>query len=201
MTPTYVTLVRHGESVWNVIHRWQGQAPIPLTENGKKQAQRAAEYLVGVDRIYSSPNPRAYQTAQIIAAKIGLSIHLENDLQEIDVGDWQGLLREEIQAWDGERFSTQLDGKSFLERSFPGGESGKQLVERTKTIVQQIADRHPGEHILCASHGGSIRSAVYGLTGEYVEQPVMNCSITRISYHENVWKLLEFAVDAAGARF
>lgn len=77
--------LRHGQSTWNVIDRMQGHAVHPpLTELGRSQAEKAAENLAdkGVTAILSSPAVRATETADIIAARLGLDVTVEPLLLE-----------------------------------------------------------------------------------------------------------------------
>ena len=77
--------VRHGQSTWNVLDRLQGhELSPPLTELGREQAQDAAESLAGrgIVRLLSSPATRALETAEIIAAHLGLEVEVEPLLLE-----------------------------------------------------------------------------------------------------------------------
>jgi broad specificity phosphatase PhoE len=77
--------VRHGQSTWNVLDRLQGhELSPPLTDLGREQAQEAAEALAdrGVVRLLSSPATRALETAEIIAAHLGLEVEVEPLLLE-----------------------------------------------------------------------------------------------------------------------
>ncbi|MDQ3155729.1 MAG: histidine phosphatase family protein [Actinomycetota bacterium] len=77
--------VRHGQSTWNVMDRMQGQAVHPpLTELGQEQSGEAAEELagLGVTEVLSSPAVRARETADIIAARLGLEVRIEPLLVE-----------------------------------------------------------------------------------------------------------------------
>jgi broad specificity phosphatase PhoE len=77
--------VRHGQSTWNVLDRLQGhELSPPLTELGREQAQDAAESLSdrGVVRLLSSPATRALETAEILAAHLGLEVEVEPLLLE-----------------------------------------------------------------------------------------------------------------------
>lgn len=84
-SPARVLWVRHGQSTWNVIDRFQGQTHHPpLTAKGREQARSAAAELDGldVDRIVSSPLRRAAQTAQIIGDLIGRPVEFDGRLVE-----------------------------------------------------------------------------------------------------------------------
>ena len=65
-------LVRHGQSVWNALGKWQGQADIELSELGRRQAAAAAQKLGSFDLIAASPLLRAMETAEIVAATLGI---------------------------------------------------------------------------------------------------------------------------------
>ena len=97
--------VRHGQSEWNALGRWQGQADPPLSDLGRAQARLAASAITAaaaraaspVTGIVSSTLVRALETAAIISDAIGVyPLHLERDLVERNAGEWSGLTRVEI---------------------------------------------------------------------------------------------------------
>ena len=88
MPGTHLLLARHGETDWNRIGRWQGQADPPLNEMGRRQAAELAERLVGqgISAIHTSDLLRASETAQVVAERLGLTVEEDLGLREIDVG-------------------------------------------------------------------------------------------------------------------
>jgi len=100
---TRMLLARHGQSEWNALGRWQGQADPPLSELGRQQARAAADRLGTVDAIVSSDLERALATAAIIAEVLGVGpVLVEPRLRERSAGEWSGLTRDEIEAdWPG----------------------------------------------------------------------------------------------------
>src|SRR4051794_13855370 len=95
--PTEVLLMRHGQSEWNAIGRWQGQADSPLTDLGRAQARAVARSLPPVDAVFASDLSRARETAEIIVSVLGAgSVTVDADLRERDAGAWSGMTREEI---------------------------------------------------------------------------------------------------------
>ena len=102
-----LALVRHGQSTWNALGRWQGQADPPLSPLGEEQAAEAAERLeatgVAVTGVVTSDLVRARRTGEIVAAALGLGpVDVRPDLREYDVGDWSGLTKPEIEKkWPG----------------------------------------------------------------------------------------------------
>jgi broad specificity phosphatase PhoE len=156
-TSRHLLLVRHGQSAWNAEGRWQGQADPPLSELGEQQARDAAERLaeLGFTAVVSSDLQRARRTADILAAPVGLPVRVDPDLREIDVGDWQGLTRPEIEAgWPG-ALADWSEGRS---ESPPGGETRTHLVERARAaLARAAAAASPGDRVLLVSHGALVR--------------------------------------------
>jgi len=97
---TTLILARHGETDWNRENRFQGHADPPLNDLGREQSAALAASLAEerIARIYTSPLRRAAETAEIVAAALGLDVEHVEGLREIDVGAWSGLTRDEIAA-------------------------------------------------------------------------------------------------------
>lgn len=94
-----IFLIRHGQTTWNVAHRLPGQLPgIELTATGRQQAQRLAEALrrLPLSALISSPLERAVETASSLAQGRDLTIELEPDLMDIQLGHWTGQDRDEL---------------------------------------------------------------------------------------------------------
>jgi broad specificity phosphatase PhoE len=142
-------VVRHGQSEWNALGRWQGQEDPPLSDLGRQQAQVAAGRIGSVDLIVSSDLQRAVETAAIIAEGIGVGpVLVEPELRERHAGEWQGLTKDEIEkdwpGWLAER------------RRPPGFEAGDVFLERVHAAMERLAAEHAGAEILVVSHGGVI---------------------------------------------
>lgn len=163
-----LVLVRHGESQWNLENRFTGWVDVPLTETGRREAERAGQALRGMhfDRGYTSVLQRAIETVDIILGIIGqtdLPIERDTALNERHYGELQGLNKAE---------TTQKFGAEQVHiwrRSFdvppPGGESLKDTAARTlpyfeKVVVPRIK---AGENVLIGAHGNSLRSIVMDL--------------------------------------
>jgi probable phosphoglycerate mutase len=153
---TTLLLTRHGETDWNSEHRWQGHADRPLNERGREQARALAVELGGraIDAVYSSDLARARETAEIVAAELGLPVHVERGLREVDVGSWSGLAHTHIETSDPEGFRRWQDGA----KGWEGGESYEEMGERVVATVLALAAAHPGKTLLVVTHGGSIRA-------------------------------------------
>ena len=148
-----VLMVRHGESEWNVLGKWQGRADIALTEAGREQARAAADYVrtaaLPVTRVLASTLRRAHETAEIIAERLGLAAVVTDErLVETDVGPWEGLRADEIEAgWP----------RYLRDRKTPPGfEPPDQVFARATQAIRDAAQA--GEHTLIVSHSGVIRT-------------------------------------------
>ncbi|HEX6394435.1 MAG TPA: histidine phosphatase family protein [Acidimicrobiales bacterium] len=164
--PGLLLLLRHAQSEWNALGRWQGQADPPLSDEGRRQSVAAAArieqqpWYSAFDLVASSDLARARETADLIAQSLGLegSALVDEGLREYDAGEWSGLTLTEIEArWPGEveRFT---DG---LVPSPPGGEDRRSFDTRIADTVRGLsafADRAGAESLLVVTHGGVIGS-------------------------------------------
>ncbi len=149
MATTRVLVLRHGQSEWNAVGRWQGQADPPLSELGRRQAGVAASRLGDVDAIVSSDLQRAGETAEIIAGVLGVGpIVVEPDLRERSAGEWSGLTRAEIES--------AYPGYLGDGRRPPGWEDDDALLGRALRGLGRVAALAPGGEVLVVSHGGVV---------------------------------------------
>ena len=145
-------IVRHGQSEWNALGRWQGQADPPLTEVGENQAKKATNKLGLFDSIVASPLQRAKNTASIISEITGVGpVTTEVDLMERDAGPWQGLTRIEIEkGWPGFLDSGQRPD---------GYESNRDLLLRIFAVLRKISESSRiSDSILIVSHAGIVHA-------------------------------------------
>lgn len=169
-----ILLVRHGESEWNAVGRWQGQADSPLTDLGRSQAKAAAGAVGLVDRVLSSDLVRARETAEIIADQLGLGpVVIDPDLRERNAGEWTGLTRTEIHA----RFPGALPGdpaRTDGSRDIvapPGYEPHEHLLARGLAAVQRWAAAAGGGDAVAVTHGGLVYAIERDLGAEWVRLP------------------------------
>lgn len=160
-----IFLIRHGQTEFNRERRLQGRLDSPLTELGIEQARRMGRRLKAfVDEpalwsIASSPLGRAVRTAEIVCETAGLEGRLQIDdrLAEIDVGDWEGLTREEIEALS----PGACEAPGCLLRA-PRGETWEAAAARVSTWLDEH-DESAGRRRLVVSHGitGRVLRALY----------------------------------------
>lgn len=163
-----LVLVRHGESQWNLENRFTGWVDVPLTEKGRREAQRAGELLRGMhfDRAYTSELQRAIETLDIILRAIGrtdLPVERDAALNERHYGELQGLNKAETAKKFGDE-QVHIWRRSY-DIAPPGGESLKDTAARTLPYFERVIvpRLRAGENILVSAHGNSLRSIVMQL--------------------------------------
>ncbi|MFL2987838.1 MAG: histidine phosphatase family protein [Candidatus Poriferisodalaceae bacterium] len=146
-------ILRHGQSEWNALGKWQGQADPPLTELGEQQAASAAQQLLHIgesfDRIVSSDLRRAHHTAQIIARLLGgKKVTVHSEFRERAAGIWQGLTRSEIEAsWPN----------AIEEQRWPEGyEPDDSIISRVMPGLVRLTQNN--KRVLLVGHAGLIRA-------------------------------------------
>ncbi len=152
---------RHGETNWNAEGRFQGHMDIPLNERGREQARSLIERLrpYQIQAILSSDLSRALETARIAAEGIQVPVFVDPGLREAYLGGAQGLTHDEIVA----QFGIELTGRwrssepTDADISYPGGETGTQVVTRVFAAMERFVDREPFDRIGISCHGGVIR--------------------------------------------
>jgi broad specificity phosphatase PhoE len=162
-----VYLARHGQTAYNLEGRFQGQLPVPLDATGRKQAVELAERAAahGFAALWCSPLLRARETADVVAARIGLPPREDARLMETDAGDWTDRTFGDVQAEAPELFAAfQAGDPSF---AFPGGESFAHQEER---VTAGLADVERGAlPALVVCHGMVIRAALSQWSGHWIK--------------------------------
>lgn len=149
---TRVILVRHGETTWNREGRYQGQIDTPLSPFGIRQGEAVAAALrdLPLDAVYSSPLSRSYDTAMMCARYHDLSVTKEPRLTEINHGEWEGMLAEEVRLRDAERLAEWH--RDVTQVRMPGGETVEEVRQRAMDALRDIALQHDGQTVLIVAH-------------------------------------------------
>lgn len=148
----------------NIEHRFQGRYDADVSPDGEKQLA-----LLGlrfrnepIDAIYTSPLTRAKRTAQAIGQYHSLEIIEEPGFIEIDCGEMENLLLTEV----AKRFPTTAchwDVSPDL-CEFPGGETMREVYERTNAALDKVIAANPGKRVVVATHGGVLRNLFARIT-------------------------------------
>jgi broad specificity phosphatase PhoE len=158
-------LVRHGETDWNRAGRFQGQTDEGLNEKGLKQAQEVAAALLPLRPIalYTSPLPRALETAQVISRLTALPVKTLEGLREAHLGELEGITGEELRTRYPDFFRRWREDPSSV--TMPGGESLAQLQERAWGATLAIARAHSDGPAVVVTHNFAIRAILCRLLG------------------------------------
>ncbi len=178
---SYLIILRHGQSQWNLENRFTGWVDIDLSEQGIREAQEAGEKLKGYkfDKAYTSALIRAQRTLDIILEIIGqkdIPVEKDKALNERMYGDLQGLNKDELRLKYGAE-QVQIWRRSY-DVAPPNGESLKDTAARVIPYWESkiIPDLKAGKNILISAHGNSLRALVMYLE-KISEQDIVKTEI------------------------
>lgn len=146
--PATLVVARHAKAA--NASTWFSDEGGSLTSRGRAQAAELADSLRGrrIAAVWSSDSSRAVQTAEVVAARLGVGVTARKALREVFIGDLLG------QDFDYERIEAVCEQwyAGSLDARFAGGESGAEVVERHRAQLEEIADLHRGETVLVVGH-------------------------------------------------
>ena len=157
---TKIILLRHGDTEWNRLGKYQGQSDIALSEKGRCQAQTLAAHFPvrTLQAAYASDLQRAMETARVATSSFGCTVTAEPRLREVNFGDWEGLTYAQISAGWPEAMEKFFQLPDLLE--IPHGETFAEVQQRAMAALEEIAAAHEGETVLAAAHGAVNRLVV-----------------------------------------
>lgn len=180
---TLLYLVRHGETDWNRARRIQGSTNIALNDHGREQAVSTGKLLArrSWDAIYASPLSRAFETASIISAEVGLGEPIVVDtIVERNYGAAEGLTGDE------------MDRMFPAGAEVPGRESRDDVATRALAALHALAATHPGGALIVVSHGGLIRTVLYAIGRSPITDPIRNGSVHSFRHADGGLELIAF---------
>ena len=189
MTNTHLGLLRHGQTDWNINFLLQGVTDIPMNQTGIEQVKLAAQAIRAEDWdvVLTSPLSRARQTAEIIAGQHGYTEIIEQELLiERSFGEAEGLSHEQWRA----KYSN-LD-------VIPGGESRTQLAERSRLLLETIAQELAGKRVLAISHGALIRALIAIASNNELPRDgerLGNASLNVVKHIDNSWQVVNYSLE------
>lgn len=183
---THVWLIRHGEPSPETRGRCYGHLDVKLSAEGRRQMQTIAEKLSGepIIAIYSSPRQRAMESAAILAERLRCSITADERFQEIDFGDFEGKLYDDIARKYPEIYRQWMEYPT--ETQFPNGESFTGMKARVIDAAHELYALHRGKTIVAVSHGGVNRILLAAAMG------IPDANIFRIAQRYGAMNLLTF---------
>ena len=156
--PSRFLLLRHGQTERSTIRAYSGRGDVPLTPTGEAQAALAAKRIAaitGITAVVSSPLRRAVQTAEPVAAQLGLPVTVHSGLIEADYGDWEGLTFAEAAEADPELHARWLNDTAIAP---PGGESLDAVRRRVRKARDELIATHGASTIVVVSHVAPIKT-------------------------------------------
>jgi len=168
---TKILLIRHGDTDY-VDEALAGRIDSPLNSLGIEQSLRVSETHkhLPIIAIYVSPLRRTQQTAEPLAQELNLNIIIDNDLNQVDFGNWQGLSFEDLVK--DPRWTTFNQNPALTQ--IPGGENCQRVTQAILHLSRQHTDN---ALIACFSHGSIIRHIV----SSFIGLPLENLNQLRIA--------------------
>jgi 2,3-bisphosphoglycerate-dependent phosphoglycerate mutase len=195
---TEILLVRHGESEAAVegqnFELVDGHGDPALSADGREQAELVCTRLAGerIDAIYVTSLRRTAQTADPLARRLAITPHVEPDLREVFLGEWEGgLLRQKVMERDP--IAVQMSAEQRWE-VIPGAESSTTLARRVRAAIERIAAAHPDQRVVAFAHGGTIGEvlAQAAHSDPFAFSGADNASISHLVVTEERWTIRRF---------
>jgi len=211
---SYLVLLRHGQSEWNLANKFTGFKDVNLTDKGREEAVNAGKLLsaagIKFDQVFSSTQIRANDTAELALNEAGQgdlfdSMIRDPDLRERDYGDLTGLNKDETREKYGDE-QVHIWRRSYTTPP-PGGECLQDVVEKRvrpyyEANIKPMVD--DGKNILIAAHGNSLRAMLIILgaeTPESINDAEMETGVPVVFEIENgnskvkLWTSVKFQSD------
>jgi len=181
--------VRHGATAWNAERRFQGQSDVPLSDEGRRQAQAIARVLAHetVDAVYASDLSRALETARIVAEPHPVAVRADPRLREFDFGAWEGLTWDEIVASRPHLQSLERTRAAVYEPE--GGETFARVRERVAAVLSEILAAGSG-HVVVVTHAGPLHATMAELGFQDAGATFVTAGITRVAMEEGRPRLI-----------
>ena len=201
---TEIIIIRHGETEWNKTGRFQGHSDVPLSAEGRAQAEALGRNLAvdHVDAIYASDLTRAMETAAPLAARFGLPVISDPQLRELNFGAWEGRNFNDVNAENPnamKNFYTDPE-QADIPESEPFPEFQRRIAGRVREIVAQ----ERGKRIVIVSHGASIRI----LLADLLSMPIrsiwhlsqLNTAVNKIRFEDHGFAVVTLMNDTSHLR-
>jgi probable phosphoglycerate mutase len=194
-----LTLVRHGQTQFNVRRVLQGSANSPLTRDGHRGVRTTAQHLAGSPFIgaYTSPAGRARRTASgIVRHHPGLPLWVEDGLREYDFGVFEERPEAELEALEpwAQFVPAVLAGRH---PGLPGGESGAAYMARVTAAFSRIISAHDDGEILVVGHGLTLAAYLWTVQGGTLPA-LPNASVSTVEVVDRVPRIVTVGLDVAG---
>ena len=201
---TEIIIIRHGETEWNKTGRFQGHSDVPLSEEGRAQAEALGKNLVvdHVDAIYASDLTRAMETAAPLAERFGLPVIPDPQLRELNFGAWEGRNFNDVNAENPDAMKNFYNDPE--QANIPDSENFTDFQRRVAGRVREIAAQERGKRIVIVSHGASIRI----LLADLLSMPIrsiwhlsqLNTAVNKIRFEDDGFAVVTLMNDTSHLR-
>lgn len=181
LTTTFY-VVRHSQTDWNLEKKIQGHSDIPLNEAGKQEAQLLAETIrdISFSICFTLDLKRAYETALILTCNhpMKIPIIVDSRLRERNCGIWEG--------------APYADFYAAAPNGWHDIESNEEMQSRSIQCLTEIAEAHPGKHILLVTHGGIMRNLILSILAlDWPEESIItkNGSVLILERSHDGWRI------------
>lgn len=186
---TRLWLVRHGEPHSDIRGRCYGRLDAGLSDAGRAQLERVALALSDerLSALYASPRVRTQESAEAIARFQSCAVQTDEDLREIDFGDFEGRAYDEIARLYPAIYQQWMEHPTEVQ--FPNGESFQAMRQRVLSTAKRLVAVHRGETIAIVSHGGVNRILLAEALG------VPDANVFRIAQSYGARSLIQYIGD------
>ncbi len=193
-----IYLIRHSESIDDIENCYGGIADFDLTENGKNKVKESRKEIsnYGIEKIYTSPYKRAYQTAQILNENINVELKIVDDIRELNShGIRSGVNKElakNIFSYVFQKEEYKNTGY-YLGKTFLGGEDIEEFDKRVKEAINFIIRDSEGlESIAIVTHGGVHRSIFKNILNIHKKiEKIDDVAITILEYNNGKFEIIK----------
>lgn len=199
-----IFFVRHGQTQWNELGKFQGSKDSPLTSAGIVQAEKLClkfkkDNLI-FDKVYASPLGRAYDTAKIVTDN-NYPIEPIDELKEISVGDMEGVPFTEFQKLFPNEYYNFFNSPENYDPLNINGESFSSLIDRVEMGLNKIVNSNSeSSNILVVTHGITLKAICSFIKnnskdlGVFTHESIpQNTSVTQVKFDESKFKIVDFS--------
>ena len=156
-------LIRHGQTDWNLLGKYQGQTDIALSGEGIRQADLLTKNFPvdTLDIIYTSDLQRAFMTAERLAKKFSAPLYADKALRELNFGAWEGLTYQEIAERWPQEVKNLFGAPEKLQ--IPEGETFLMLQRRAMNKIHEIRAENEGKNVAVVAHGAISKAILTAL--------------------------------------
>lgn len=194
-----IFIVRHGETLWNKDGKLQGATDIELSESGRDVARKtgAALHNTVIDKIYSSPLKRAYETACLIRGDRDIEIICDERLKEVCFGNLEGKRMSDMKKDPTSHFQHFFD-EPHLYVPDEKGERLEDLCKRTESFMKEVIlpQSDKLERVMIVGHGAMNKSIMcfvknHGIDKFWSGGLQKNCNVIIVDYKQGEFEVLE----------